>query len=243
METATDVSNIPVGSSSLRHVLVVGGTLHDWSVLSSEAWDRRVESLGELCGALGVPWLTLRAYEPGSEPGGESLRPWRRSVGDCEVIVDPCGDGRQRFADAMRRLDDGDEVNEATVAAVLYDPADCEPDLVVVLVVAKFVVVLDLLGNLVSKGGVGHAGSGGPRVGWNELKYSCFDWAWCQTTEWDAHFVSNVGNRILARLICLQSNNQLCGASFKIRFQFALSSISIERDTGRPIGNRQDCHG
>jgi len=49
------------------------------------------------------------------------------------VIVDPCGDGRQRFSDAMERLDPGDEVNEATVAGVLYDPADCEPDLVVVL--------------------------------------------------------------------------------------------------------------
>jgi undecaprenyl diphosphate synthase len=133
METAADVSGIQVSNSSLRHVLVVGGTLHDWSVLSDEAWDQRVESLGRLCGALGVPWLTLRAYEPGSEPGGADLAPWRRTVGDCEVIVDPCGDGRQRFADAMSRLDPGDEVNEATVASVLYDPADCEPDLVVVL--------------------------------------------------------------------------------------------------------------
>ncbi len=33
----------------------------------------------------------------------------------------------------MQRLDPADEVNEATVASVLYDPADCEPDLVVVL--------------------------------------------------------------------------------------------------------------
>ncbi len=124
---------VPVSNSSLRHVLVVGGTLHDWSMLGEEAWQQRVESLGRMCGNLGVPWLTLRAYEPGTEPGGEDLSPWRRNVGDCVVIVDPCGDGRQRFADAMERLDPGDEVNEATVAGVLYDPADCEPDLVVVL--------------------------------------------------------------------------------------------------------------
>jgi undecaprenyl diphosphate synthase len=49
------------------------------------------------------------------------------------VIVDPCGDGRERFAEAMQRLAPTDEVNEASVAAALYEPADCEPDLVVVL--------------------------------------------------------------------------------------------------------------
>jgi len=133
--TAESSATAPAATSnsSLRHVLVVGGTLHDWAVLGDEAWDHRVDSLGRLCGTLGVPWLTLRAYEPGNEPSGDDLVPWRRSVGDCVVIVDPCGDGRQRFADAMQRLDPADEVNEATVTAVLYDPADCEPDLVVVL--------------------------------------------------------------------------------------------------------------
>lgn len=131
METTATTSKI--SNSSLRHVLVVGGTLHEWTTLDQDEWDARVESLGGLCGEIGVPWLTLRAYEPGFEPVGEGLAPWRRTVGDCEVIIDPCGDGRQRFADAMQRLDPGDEVNEATVAAVLYDPADCEPDLVVVL--------------------------------------------------------------------------------------------------------------
>lgn len=123
----------PTSHSSLRHVLVVGGTLHDWSASTQEAWDQRVEALGGLCARIGVPWLTLRAYEPGDDPGAADLRPWRRRVGGCEVIVDPCGDGRQRFADAMQRLDPADEVNEATVAAALYEPADGEPDLVVVL--------------------------------------------------------------------------------------------------------------
>lgn len=141
MEPTTASTTEPTRSapthSSLRHILVVGGTLHAWSDLSAERWDERVESLGALCSTIGVPWLTLRAYEQGADAvldgtAGE-LQPWRRRVGNCDVIVDPCGDGRQRFADAMRRLDPGDEVNEATVAAVLYEPADCEPDLVVVL--------------------------------------------------------------------------------------------------------------
>ncbi len=49
------------------------------------------------------------------------------------MIVDASADGRQRFADAMARLDSGTEVNEAAVAAMLYEPADSEPDLVVIL--------------------------------------------------------------------------------------------------------------
>lgn len=131
-ETTTETTT-PTRHPSLRHVLVVGGTLHAWSVLSDEQWDQRVESLGRLCGTIGVPWLTLRAYEPGEDAVDTTLPSWHRHVGGCDVIVDPCGDGRQRFAEAMQRLDPGDEVNEATVAGVLYEPADCEPDLVVVL--------------------------------------------------------------------------------------------------------------
>lgn len=131
--TTSSTTGSPTRHPSLRHVLVVGGTLHDWSDLNVEHWQQRVESLGGLCARIGVPWLTLRAYEPGDDAADHDLQLWRRSVGECEVIVDPCGDGRQRFADAMQRLDPADEVNEATVAGALYEPADCEPDLVVVL--------------------------------------------------------------------------------------------------------------
>jgi hypothetical protein len=131
--TSTNSTNSPARHSSLRHVLVVGGTLCAWSALSDDGWRRRVESLGGLCARIGVPWLTLRAYEPGDDAADHDLKLWRRTVGTCEVIVDPCGDGRQRFADAMQRLDRTDEVNEATVAGALYEPADCEPDVVVVL--------------------------------------------------------------------------------------------------------------
>jgi undecaprenyl diphosphate synthase len=133
VDSTISTMSSPARHSSLRHVLVVGGTLRAWSALSDERWNERVEALGELCTRIGVPWLTLRAYEPGDDAADHDLQLWRRKVGTCEVIVDPCGDGRQRFADAMQRLDPADEVNEATVAGALYEPADCEPDLVVVL--------------------------------------------------------------------------------------------------------------
>lgn len=131
--TAPDTGAASQPNSTLRHVLVVGGTFAEWAALTDDQWHDRADALGRLCARLGVPWLTIRAYEPGPDEPSTPLAPWRRSVGGCEVIVDPCGDGRQRFADAMSRLEPSDEVNEATVAAVLYEPADCEPDLVVVL--------------------------------------------------------------------------------------------------------------
>lgn len=120
-------------STSLQHLLVVGGTHAEWADLPDDVWLDRVEALGELCSSLGVPWLTIRAYEPGATAEGVELREWRRSVGDCEVTIDPRGDGRQRFADALDQLDPTVEVNEASVASMLYEPAECEPDLVVVL--------------------------------------------------------------------------------------------------------------
>ena len=41
-----------------------------------------------------------------------------------------CG---ERFADALSSIGPNDPINEATVAEALYAPADCEPDLIVVL--------------------------------------------------------------------------------------------------------------
>jgi hypothetical protein len=126
--SSTDVANL-----SLRHVLVVGGTRREWVELTTEQWQQRVDVLGGFCAQVGVPWLTIRLYEDGADAPDIELLPWRHGVGDSVVLIDPRGCGRERFADAMRRLDPADEVNEATVAAVLYEPADCEPDLVLVL--------------------------------------------------------------------------------------------------------------
>lgn len=120
-------------NSSLRHIMLVGGTLAEWDGLDADEWQQRVDGLGAICADLGVPWLTIRAYEAGPSADTVDLTSWRRPVASCNVVVDPCADGRQRFADAMGRMDPSVEINEATVATALYEPADSEPDLVVVL--------------------------------------------------------------------------------------------------------------
>jgi hypothetical protein len=111
--------------------MVVGGTLREWEDLGDVRWSQRVEQLGRVADRAGASFLTLRAFEPGPDP--LDLQWWEREVGSCHVIVDPCGDGRQRFAEAMQQLRPDEPVNEATVAEALYAPADCEPDLIVVL--------------------------------------------------------------------------------------------------------------
>ena len=128
-------------AAGLRHVLVVGGTLREWADLGDARWQHRVSELGTVVGEAGGSWLTLRSYRTGADPA--DLTPWTREVEvhrDPEgapaavgVVVDPCGDGRQRFAEAMSRLAPHQPVDDATVAAALYAPADAEPDLVLVL--------------------------------------------------------------------------------------------------------------
>lgn|GEM_PF-474223 len=115
----------------LRHVMVVGGTLGDWDDLGVRRWDERVSELGAVVANAGATFLTLRAFEPGDRPS-ESQR-WERTIDGCHVIIDPCGDGRERFAQALGDLPDDEPINEATVSEMLYSPADCEPDLIVVL--------------------------------------------------------------------------------------------------------------
>jgi len=115
--------------TGLHHVLVVGGTVAEWEELSPGAWDARVDVLGQVAGRHGIAWVTIRPYRNGGSGEGEvRVVP----VGATTVLVDPSADGRGRFAAAMRRLGQ-EQVNEASVAAVLYEPADSEPDLVVVL--------------------------------------------------------------------------------------------------------------
>jgi undecaprenyl diphosphate synthase len=124
--------------STLAHVMVVAGTSRQWELLDEGEWQRRAEVFGSVVAVAGGSWLTLQAYERGrGQPAGDDADRSRRHFviadGRCTVIVDPMGDGRARFAEAMRRLPAGVNVDEKSVAGALYEPADVEPDLVLIL--------------------------------------------------------------------------------------------------------------
>ena len=121
--------------SSLAHAMVVAGTRRDWQALDDDAWEALALALGQVVADAGGAWLTIRAYEAGDD-APEDLGPLRLLTtpdGRCTVIVDPVSDGRVRFAAAMRHLPAGAAVDEKAVTGVLYEPADVEPDLVLVL--------------------------------------------------------------------------------------------------------------
>ncbi len=122
-------------ASSLAHVMIVGGTRSEWRRLELDRWRARTAEWGTVVADAGGGWLTVRAYEEGDDESTEPLERWHATVGDgrCAVIVDPIADGRQRFAEAMSQIPAGRRIDEKAVAGVLYEPADVEPDLVVVL--------------------------------------------------------------------------------------------------------------
>ena len=123
--------------------MVVAGTPRDWDELDERAWSGLATALGQVVADAGGAWLTLRAYEAGAGadghevPGSGTSPPARRHLtmadGRCTIIVDPVSDGRERFAEAMRHLPPAVVVDEKAVTGVLYEPADVEPDLVLVL--------------------------------------------------------------------------------------------------------------
>jgi Putative undecaprenyl diphosphate synthase len=150
-------------ASSLAHVMVVAGTRREWDEFDDRAWSQLATDLGQVVADAGGAWLTVRAYEAGEGDAGLAdvgappvrnagpigpVRPVSGAVvgaaagvrrhlttpdGRCTVIIDPVSDGRERFAEAMRHLSVGAPVDEKAVTGVLYDPADVEPDLVLVL--------------------------------------------------------------------------------------------------------------
>ncbi|CAN5676651.1 hypothetical protein BH18ACT2_BH18ACT2_23590 [soil metagenome] len=123
-------------AGSLAHVLVVAGTSGEWAALDADDWRALAEELGGPVAAVGCAWLTLRVYETGDDGPSRVELPRQHHAaagGQCTVIIDPVGDGRQRFADAMALVPAGTPIDEKAVARALYEPADVEPDLVLVL--------------------------------------------------------------------------------------------------------------
>ena len=118
---------------TLRHVIVVGGRLDDWARWSASDWEQRLEQLGKVADSVGAQWVAVRPHSAGHvlEP---LPTPSAVAVGACTVTVDPCADGRQRFAEVVAELAaEGVRVDETSISKRLNAPAEVDPDLVVVL--------------------------------------------------------------------------------------------------------------
>ena len=128
---------------ALTHVLVVGGTTHQWMAMSDSAWALRRDDLAKAVAHAGASWLTIRPYEgdvvgngvADQTAGPTAERRVFESDDGCTVIVDPCADGRTRFLAAVDqlRVRAVAPVDEVALAAALMAPAPTEPDLTVIL--------------------------------------------------------------------------------------------------------------
>ena len=126
----------------LRHVMVVGGTVAEWEALSDELWQERLADLGKVADHIGASWLTVRPFERGEAPvdrpasvgsvGQTAVR--RHHTGGCDVLASPITDGRARLVAALATIAAaGESFTDERIARLLNDPAEADPDLVLIL--------------------------------------------------------------------------------------------------------------
>jgi len=142
--TACDNSDVADGSS-LRHVLVVGGSLDQWKAMTSSEWSHYVATLRASVEQIGADWLTVYPYsgiadslidseltEKIAQSSGAQIVDGKLLLsGTTSVVIDICADGQQRFVRAVNSLSD-EKITEKSLANAILHPASCEPDLVVI---------------------------------------------------------------------------------------------------------------
>jgi len=132
-------------SSSLRHVLVVGGKLDQWREMSSSDWTQYIATLRASVEQIGADWLTVYPYSGFTDlqKDGELIQKIAQTCGaqlvdgklllsgTMSVVIDTCADGQQRFVRAVNGLSE-EKLTEKSLANAILHPASCEPDLVVI---------------------------------------------------------------------------------------------------------------
>lgn len=152
-----------VSGGGLAHVVVAGGTPLEWLEMSSDLWQKRLDTLLAGTSAGGVRWITLLPHHGEAfsaeqralycEQLGVNKKDTARKISMIQVshgeryvlqddsgrtiIIDPSPDGHQRFASTVETLRltgvDPDELNEERLSQYVLQPAEIEPDLVVIL--------------------------------------------------------------------------------------------------------------
>lgn len=141
---ACDNGDVADGSS-LRHVLVVGGSLNQWKDMSSSEWSDYITTLRTSVEQIGADWLTVYPYSGTSDSmtdvhlidkiaqscGASLVEAKLLLRGVTSVVIDVCADGQQRFVRAVNSLSE-EKITEKNLANAILHPASCEPDLVVI---------------------------------------------------------------------------------------------------------------
>ena len=141
---ACDNSGV-VDGSSLRHVLVVGGSLDQWKSMTVADWTEYITTLRSSVEQVGAGWLTVYPYSGNGNTGDDSEFAEKISNalgavlesgklilrGSTSVVIDMCADGQQRFVRAVNGLS-AEKITEKNLASAILHPASSEPDLVVI---------------------------------------------------------------------------------------------------------------
>ncbi len=133
LRRSRDPFAIDVADDRLRHVLVVGGSGTEWTGTDGARWAELMAELAHEVAAAGAEWLTLRPYGDDAAARGPV---GSHQLDGCTVVIDTCADGRDRLVaaiEAVRRAAGPDGITEEAIGAALVAPADCEPDLALVL--------------------------------------------------------------------------------------------------------------
>ncbi len=119
---------------SLRHVMVVGGTLAEWAELPADQWAIRLDEWGKVADHVGASWLTVRPFGLHDNTTAVAVPAREATVGTCLAVAQPDDDGRARLTRVIAGLQaSGTAITEASIDAALNAPALVNPDLVVVV--------------------------------------------------------------------------------------------------------------
>jgi hypothetical protein len=152
------VSSAPESQpGGLDHVVLAGGTPHQWLNMSVEEWQVRLADIAKGARAGGAHWVTVLPHHGpdfneaegakfqklmvGSGRFSPVLENSQRLVSDVQqgvhIIIDPRADGHQRFAETVEQLRQGDTdpaaVDEVFLTKAIMAPAHQDVDLVIIL--------------------------------------------------------------------------------------------------------------
>ena len=125
-----------MGISSLRHIVVAGGSIEEWLRFDAPQWKNRLEGLARAGKASGARFISVHPYDMGPTESSSKAQcvdmPEYLIIDGVQVTTRPHSDGRMRLCSVLGDWDESQEITELSLDAVLFGEAG-EPDLVVVL--------------------------------------------------------------------------------------------------------------